>query len=383
MITTNSLGQRIAKTDEQIRAFWRWFGDSKVVDEQGRPLVVYHSGGFNAEDDPEFRTNGGAHFGTLRAAEERMSAKPVDDFISEASIEFDEEYGAWFWSSQGVDSFDLNEGGFQSEEDARADLERQAMQQNDNDFGDDTGSTITAVYLNIRKPRKSEDMKDDWSEAVEDAQDADRDGIKYINRFEDKGSTSWIAFDPTQIKSATGNRGTFDPADPMITNPPLLHEPTHLAGMRILRGFRPATQQHEHTCGPACLRAVLAHYAQNADEADLARAAGTTKANGTTPAGMLRVLRASRPVVVMKRGATVAWCLRQLRQSRPVLLLWNDWEGHWVVLIGYDPKTRRLLLADPANRRTGLRVHTPATLNRHWKARVGSRVYRRLAIAVG
>jgi len=30
-------------------------------------------------------------------------------------------------------------------------------------------------------------------------------------------SRSYIVFDPTQIKSATGNRGTFDPADPRIS----------------------------------------------------------------------------------------------------------------------------------------------------------------------
>ncbi|MDO4184625.1 MAG: hypothetical protein Q4D11_05255 [Rhodospirillales bacterium] len=43
----NSDGSRIAKTAEGLRAFYEWFGDSKVVDEQGRPLVVYH--GTNAE----------------------------------------------------------------------------------------------------------------------------------------------------------------------------------------------------------------------------------------------------------------------------------------------------------------------------------------------
>lgn len=39
---TNSNGNRIAKTAEGLRAFYEWFGDSKVVDKQGRPLVVYH-----------------------------------------------------------------------------------------------------------------------------------------------------------------------------------------------------------------------------------------------------------------------------------------------------------------------------------------------------
>lgn len=38
----NSNGDRIAKSKESLTNFWRWFGDSKVVDSQGRPLVVYH-----------------------------------------------------------------------------------------------------------------------------------------------------------------------------------------------------------------------------------------------------------------------------------------------------------------------------------------------------
>ena len=45
----NSNGDRIAQSAEALRNFYKWFGDSKVVDEQGRPLVVYH--GTNAEFD--------------------------------------------------------------------------------------------------------------------------------------------------------------------------------------------------------------------------------------------------------------------------------------------------------------------------------------------
>lgn len=39
----NSENKRIAETKEELTNFWNWFGDSKVVDEQGRPLVVYHN----------------------------------------------------------------------------------------------------------------------------------------------------------------------------------------------------------------------------------------------------------------------------------------------------------------------------------------------------
>lgn len=38
----NSTGRRIARTEEGLRAFYEWFGDSLIVDEKGRPLVMYH-----------------------------------------------------------------------------------------------------------------------------------------------------------------------------------------------------------------------------------------------------------------------------------------------------------------------------------------------------
>ena len=44
MKNINSLGQKIISDGNinQLRNFWRWFGDSKVVDDQGDPLVVFH-----------------------------------------------------------------------------------------------------------------------------------------------------------------------------------------------------------------------------------------------------------------------------------------------------------------------------------------------------
>jgi hypothetical protein len=38
----NSEGKLIANSEEKIRNFYKWFGDSKVVDLEGRPLVMYH-----------------------------------------------------------------------------------------------------------------------------------------------------------------------------------------------------------------------------------------------------------------------------------------------------------------------------------------------------
>jgi hypothetical protein len=39
--TTDSTGKQIAQTEQGLINFWRWFGDSKVVDKDGKPLVVH------------------------------------------------------------------------------------------------------------------------------------------------------------------------------------------------------------------------------------------------------------------------------------------------------------------------------------------------------
>ena len=59
----NSNGDRIAKSAEALRNFWNWFGDSKVVDKKGRPLVVYHGTG------KEFDTFDYSKIGTFGTSE--------------------------------------------------------------------------------------------------------------------------------------------------------------------------------------------------------------------------------------------------------------------------------------------------------------------------
>lgn len=43
--TTNSMDQPIHHTEEGIKNFHDWFGDSSNVDEHGRPNVMYHGTG--------------------------------------------------------------------------------------------------------------------------------------------------------------------------------------------------------------------------------------------------------------------------------------------------------------------------------------------------
>jgi len=51
--TRNSKGEYIANTEQAIVNFYKWFNDSKMVDKEGRPLVVYHGTDYEFEDFDE------------------------------------------------------------------------------------------------------------------------------------------------------------------------------------------------------------------------------------------------------------------------------------------------------------------------------------------
>lgn len=225
-------------------AFWRWFGQSKVVDGQGHPKVMYHGGGFEEDDPQGISTSGlGAHFGTRMSAETRMWTQHIDQEIEDAPIW--EEDGRYFldedmWPMQPT-------RGFKTEEKAKTFI---ADQMQYSEGPDDI--YLTEAFLRIENPLTLQDLGT-WPFAgivrelremsVFSARDADRaydaynrsdakgyqaikallmrkgfDGIKYRNAVEDPGKFSYIIFKPTQAKSVN-NRGTWDQKDPSMMNP--------------------------------------------------------------------------------------------------------------------------------------------------------------------
>jgi hypothetical protein len=72
-------------------------------------------------------------------------------------------------------------------------------------------SDYTTAFLNFKNPKKVEDAghTEAWSAEIRKAKREGYDGLVYVNRGEDIGSTSWVAFAPEQIKSATDNAGTY------------------------------------------------------------------------------------------------------------------------------------------------------------------------------
>jgi hypothetical protein len=169
--------------------FKRWFGNSKVVDAEGKPLVVYH--GTYSDNIEVF---------------DRMFMR--EKYGREAL----DQVGTWFSSKADDDGAGMYVG---------------------------EGGSIMPAYLSIKNPwtvrfqglwNKAQDLSGQPRDQRPNAKSVaaldkwmDENGIdgiriKYDGRSDDEFAKQdvWVARRPEQIKSAIGNRGTFDPADPSI-----------------------------------------------------------------------------------------------------------------------------------------------------------------------
>lgn len=210
-------------------AFRRWFGASKVVDADGKPLVVYHwtDNDFSVFDMS--MSGEGAHFGTKKAAIERARG------MASIGYEIEEDEGQYFVVADSGPKADEWQGPFATKKDAISFRAQQPKK-----------IEPMAVYLGIKNPIRLPDLgtwsawdivralpdgtlseseraaimdaNDRYSELRETLLDKGIDGVIYRNEVEDKGSDSYIAFKPEQIKSAIGNNGNFDPEDADIAH---------------------------------------------------------------------------------------------------------------------------------------------------------------------
>ena len=169
--TVNSNGQPLAQTEEGVRAFWDWFGDSKVVDEQGRPLVVYHG---TAADFDIFKNSPSTRHGHGRQM-------PGIYLTPDPSIA--EAYARTAANARDA-STEIN------------------------------GAAILPLYVKMENPARFADPEDFANANVVEIKKHGYDGaVRFAPN--DGRLLEIVVFDPTQIKSIH-NRGTFDPNDPRI-----------------------------------------------------------------------------------------------------------------------------------------------------------------------
>lgn len=203
-------------------AFRRWFGDSKVVDANGEPLVVWH---FVESDFAVFDMNKtadiGMHFGTYSAAKDaprssyRGKVKPfflkIENFIAA------KDPNDWTGTDE-VARQDLNYFSKQSPNVDHAFIdqifENGIITEEEHELYQSEVRSLRDPFSLSSKISLSKTLRELLlSKGI--------DGIVYLNKYEDEGELSWIVFSPTQIKSATDNNGDFDPTNPDVRKNPM------------------------------------------------------------------------------------------------------------------------------------------------------------------
>jgi hypothetical protein len=188
--STNNDDLRFSNRQTQTPAFKKWFADSKVVDKDGSPLVVYHG-----SPDGRFLKSSGVFMG--------------------AADRFGEQRGV------GVFWFSKDRGTAASYADDRRAWDYQNAE-----------SEVLPAYLKLENPLIIDGAGQEWRDAqaigkttdvLEKAQADGHDGVVIKNVRDDynngprtKATDTYAVFDSRQIKSAVGNRGSFDAANPDI-----------------------------------------------------------------------------------------------------------------------------------------------------------------------
>jgi len=176
----------LERADTQAPAFRAWFQNSKVVNPDGSPAVVYH-GTTSKQDFQAFTQTRdiGAHFGTSQAANDRLDAEGGHGRV----------YPVFLSIQNPLEMHDMETW--------------------------EPGDIIDTLVAHEKLPEGAERTDKDVLRALSSqgaaAWDAVKrvmrrlgyDGIRYENAIEDPGSISWIVLDPGQVKSVY-NRGTWD-----------------------------------------------------------------------------------------------------------------------------------------------------------------------------
>ncbi len=172
-------------------------------------IEAWHFGSFDPSYDPIPKTKKGMHFGSKEASIQRAFDKQPED--ERRSLEIFEENGLWYWKTNTNESLDGFSTKQSAEKDANNAIAEMWMNQ-DYDYND-LGS-LTKTYLFFNNLKTVKDQGDNWNDIIIKSKEEGYDGLKYKNEFEDKGSTSYVIFNPQQAKSA--DPFTYDDAGALI-----------------------------------------------------------------------------------------------------------------------------------------------------------------------
>ena len=219
----------------QTPEFKAWFGDSKVVDAEGKPLVVYHGSNqsFDSFDEERLGTNtktvsARAFFFTDEAGEGSGYADLAANRMIPDARAHEEKTERLMRQAAAAE----RRGNWDE-------YERLTIELEEHEYGaiqaDPEGAQVYPVYLSIKNPLQVRVggmiSTGNVSDLIDKAIAAGNDGL-ILEEIEDgpviggDPTTHYVAFRPEQIKSATANRGTFDPNNPSILFQPSRQEAT-------------------------------------------------------------------------------------------------------------------------------------------------------------
>jgi len=196
--------------------FSRWFGQSKVVDASGKPMPLYHGtqarNEIEAVDPSRFLT--GSHFGPgfyMAESPEIASKGYAEGHLHPRGQESAGTPSVYKLYAKIENPLDVNKpaepkmiaAAFGS---PNVDLE---------EMGFGSRPTNEVMYKQLAKR-----LGDDKAAVNQKLQEMGYDGITRLNRASDESPEhrEWVVFDPRQVKSATGNRGTFDESANLSTS---------------------------------------------------------------------------------------------------------------------------------------------------------------------
>lgn len=203
----NSEGIPIHHTDEGIRNFHRWFGDSKMVDEHGRPQVFYH--GSAKEDIESFDVE---KAGTVQYSDwgKGVYFTPrkfqANNYKAEAVKKNDKEYNDAYANYEALSKKDgWKDGSPQTSDETFAALNK--FRSIGNKLDSTTSGKVYSSYLKLKNPYHQEysSMNDPYLEKR--AKEKGHDGI-VVHTYHGK-IDEVVAFHDHQIKSSESNNGEF------------------------------------------------------------------------------------------------------------------------------------------------------------------------------
>jgi len=165
--------ERMQRAQQETPEFKNWFGDSKVVDADGKPLTVYH-GTSKDKDFTSFRGN---------------------------------KNGIWFTPDTKIASgYAMDNDSMNYRFGAGFNVEKT-----------NTASRVIPAYLSLKNPA----IFDVWPKSLLHATNYKKAQGDYFTQLKAQGydgvivgsgrDKTFVAFNPEQVKSATANRGTFSP----------------------------------------------------------------------------------------------------------------------------------------------------------------------------